>query len=166
MMIRSLFAFLFAVGLVQTNMQNMHNIEIPSVRMESVASFRSQAHGAGDSVRYMSILAFEVMVFVHHTQTMHDQKVAEQFSYIVHVCFIMGGMALEALVSRSRLLADLAMTMLTAYVIGIALDWLFRDLLSWWELASALLLAISIPWKTVPQRGMLAFTVDDFSTAS
>jgi hypothetical protein len=149
---RSLFSILFCLGIYKTNMCDANTVEIPSVEIETHLTVL-------DLFRTIGITIFIILSFFNHT----TMKTHEGFAYIIHVCFIIGSLAFEALFSRSKLLCYLTWTMVTSLFIAILVDIIFHEITNWTEMIALFFLFVSIPPNSVPQVSVLSFTNEDFS---
>lgn len=151
---RSLFSIMFCLGIYKTNMCDVNTVEIPS------ADIDIETHlSVPDLFRTIGITIFIILSFFNHT----TMKTHEGFAYIIHVCFIIGSLAFEALFSRSKLLCYLTWTMATSLFIAILVDIIFNEITNWTEMVALFCLFVSIPPNSVPQVSVLSFTDEDFS---
>lgn len=88
--------------------------------------------------------------------------VVQSFAHIVHVCFIIGGLAIEAIYSKDKLITRIVLTLLMSETIANSYDLYGSGLhanrmMLLLRIGKSVLLAVSLPQNTHSQKGIMSF---------
>lgn len=146
--IRTISCFTMILGVCVTNKPILdHFITDDSIRIKS---------------NFKEIRLVVCMIYISYSYYMniHTNDIFISFAHIVHLCFIIGGLAYEAILHDDQLLTSIVRTLLLSEFIGSIVMYNMENTI--WnaiDLGKIVLMMMALPTKTTVYKGVLSFDV-------